>query len=140
MTPTCWPNQMWKIVTFLTMFLGTDLSQEKQKNLKSEISYSCQRLTQTIAAAWTKYRGLGKHLFHFRHKSLRVWNDFLLTGQLFFQSRLDTDNVDFICPVIFFLLVKYNLLCVTYYKGYVCTYRKLKRNTERYKVRNPRIA
>ena len=30
MIPTCWPNQMWKIVTFLTMFLGTHLRQRKQ--------------------------------------------------------------------------------------------------------------
>lgn len=29
MTPTCWPNQTWKIVTFLTMFLGMRLSQGK---------------------------------------------------------------------------------------------------------------
>lgn len=33
MPPACWPNQIWKIVTFLTIFLGTYPSQGKQKFL-----------------------------------------------------------------------------------------------------------
>lgn len=140
MTPTCWPNQMWKIVTFLTMFLGTDLSQEKQKILNMKYLILVRDEHKPLLLPGPNTPGLESICSISGIRALEYGMIFLLTGLLFFQSRLFTDNVDFICPLIFFLLVKYNLLSVTYYKGYVCTYRKLKRNTERCKVRNPRIA
>lgn len=52
-----WPNQMWKTVILA----------KENKIFKSEISYSCQSLTQTVAAAWTTYKGLDNYLLNFSH-------------------------------------------------------------------------